>query len=103
MRELVDINVADCGKKLLLQSLANSKIQLVLAFGRQERSIRFGDLMGRGGVAVDGCVARVWRGDKSFMGNGKVVGVRQGQCEMAKLATTYFLCYRDGVTIELRL
>jgi hypothetical protein len=52
---------------------------------------------------VDGCVARVWRGDKSFMGNGKVVGVRQGQCEMAKLATTYFLCYRDGVTIELRL
>ena len=88
MRELVDINVANGGKKLLLQSLANSEMQLVLAFGRQERSIRLGDLMGRGGVAVDGCVARVWRGDKSFMGNGKVVGVRQGQCEMAKLATT---------------
>jgi len=88
VRELVDKNVADGGKKLLLQSLANSEIQLVLAFGRQERSIRFDDLMGRGGVAVDGCVARVWRGDKSFMGNGKVVGARQGQCEVAELVTT---------------
>ena len=37
LRELVDTNVANGGKKLLLQCLVNSEIQLVLAFGRNSR------------------------------------------------------------------
>jgi len=44
--------------------------------------------MGRGGFAVEGRVSQVGRGNENSMGNGKVVGVRQCQCEIAKLTTT---------------